>query len=243
MNTPGASHQYWDELAAGHALHALSDAEEAAFTEHLATCKRCAASLSDHELVAAQLGSIAHYREPSDADDAPTWDQLRDAVIGAPLPTVSDLAARRRRYRGSRRVLAAAAAVVVLAGGGVAIWRVSGAGGGAGCSASEGCHVVELDAAAGARMASVVVRQDRVTVQPTSNMPTAPAGKVYVLWQVPRMAQATPISEFTAAPGSAAPTGVLRTAYVDTQQFAVSLESRAHLPRTPSNDLASGLAG
>jgi hypothetical protein len=246
MSEPTSVHRYWDELAAGHALHGLSDEEEAAFAEHLATCERCAASLSDHELVAAQLGAIAHYREPGDDAGAPSWEQVRDAVVGTARPSdpdVADLGARRRRYQASRRVLAAAAAVVVVAGGGVAIWRAAGSGGGTGCRASAGCHVVELDAAAGPRMAAVIVEHERVVVQPTSNMPAAPAGKVYVLWQVPRAAQATPVSEFTARPGSAPETGVLRTAYAQTQQFAVSLESQAHVPSSPSNDLASGIAG
>jgi hypothetical protein len=235
-------HEYWDELAAGYALHGLAADEEVLFVDHLQTCDECAASVTDHELVAAQLGSIAHYRETD--GEAPSWESMRSAVVGA-NPKVSnlvDLSAHRRRYELSRRTLAAAAAVVVVAGGGIATWQLSSGGGSSDCSASAGCHVVQLDAAAGRSLASLVVRNDAVTLTPT-NMPPAPVGKVYVLWQVPRDAQATPISEFTDGTGGQAARGNLNVAYSDTQQFAVSLEKATPTPPSaPSNSLASGLA-
>jgi anti-sigma-K factor RskA len=234
-------HEHWDELAAGYVLHGLPPDEQASFVNHLETCARCEESVKEHELVAAQLGTISHYSEP---DGAPSWESMRDAIIGSkpvPLPAeVTDLSAHRRRYTVSRRVLAAAAAVVVVAGGGVATWRI--ATGGSSCSASSGCHEINLDAAGGKKLASVMVQNNTVTVTPT-NMPAAPSGKVYVLWQQPRNGRATPLSEFKAAPGSAAPTGDLGAPYSDTAAFAVSLESAAGgPPATPSNTLASGTA-
>jgi anti-sigma-K factor RskA len=237
-------HEHWDELAAGYALHGLAPDEETLFVEHLATCEECKESLKDHDLVAAQLGSIAHYRETDDA--APSWESMRQSIVGAHVAgpddgNVVDLAARRRRYEISRRTLAAAAAVVIVAGGGVLTWHVV-RGGGSTCSASAGCHAIQLDAAQGRSLASLVVRHDGVTLTPT-NMPAAPAGKVYVLWQVPSDAPATPISEFRSGTGGAAATGHLDVAYADTQQFAVSLEpATTSPPKRPSNTLASGLA-
>jgi len=240
-------HEDWDELAAGYALHALAPDEEIVFADHLQTCDECAANVTDHEMVAAQLGSIAHYRETDDA--APSWESMRSAIVGssnaAATATVSnlvDLSARRRRYDVSRRTLAAAAAVVVLAGGGVTIWQLTSNGGSSNCSASDGCHIVQLDAAAGRSLASLVVREDSVTLTPT-NMPAAPAGKTYVLWQVPSDADATPISEFTSGTGGPKATGRLRAAYANTHEFAVSLENAATAPPSaPSGLLASGLA-
>lgn len=233
-------HTYWDELAAGYALHGLSPEEEVLFTDHLATCDECAASVSDHELVAAQLGSIAHYREDA---DAPSWESMRSAIVGTPQDrdtSVVDLSERRRRrYEMSRRTLAAAAAVVVIAGGGVAVWQ-GASGGGAGCSASGGCHAIELDAAGGTRAATLQVRGSTV-VMDTAAMNAAPAGKVYVLWQLPSDKPATPIKEFTA--GSSAGSSVtanLRAPYEDTQGFAVSVESASLPPTIPHNQLASG---
>jgi hypothetical protein len=203
-------HAKWDELAAGHALHALDPAEQAEFDAHLETCAECVAQLDDHEFVAAQLGSISHF---PDTDEAPSWESIRPSIVGerAAGATVTDLAAR-RRYTGLRRSLAAAAAVVVLAGD------------------------------AGSRtLASVTVRANRVTVTPT-DMPAAPAGKVYVLWQLPRNGRATPVAAFAGGKGAKPTTDSLRAAYSQTAAFAVSLESAGPPPPMPSNTLASGTA-
>lgn len=231
-------HGYWDELAAGYALHGLAADEEQAFAGHLGTCEVCAANIRDHEFVAAQLGSIAHYREP--VAEAPSWQSMRSAIVGSPPEDgVSELAARRRRYDLSRRSLAAAAVVVAVAGGGIATWQLT-SGGGSSCAASTGCHRIELDAAGGTAAASLVVRGEHVTMTPTAMTP-APPGRTYVLWQRPRDGRATAIGEFTA--GSPAPvSATLQAPYADTQEFAVSLEPSGPPPATPSNQLASGLA-
>ncbi|HTW20536.1 MAG TPA: anti-sigma factor [Mycobacteriales bacterium] len=226
-------HRRWEELAAGYALHALDPADEAEFEAHLETCPTCAADLSDHEYVAAQLGSISHF---PDVDAAPSWTTIRSTVVGTQASTpVGDLAGR-RRYAVSRRVLAVAAAVVLVAGG-LTAWQV--ASGGSGCSASAGCHTITLDAGKKA-VASVVVRNERVTIEPTA-MPPAPAGKVYVLWQLPRNGTATAIAEFSGAQGNSARTS-LKSPYSDTAAFAVSLEHSGPPPVMPSNTLASGTA-
>jgi anti-sigma-K factor RskA len=232
-------HDYWDELAAGYALHALAPDEEIVFVGHLETCDQCAASVTEHELVAAQLGSISHFPE---SEQAPSWESMRTAIVGerSDGSTVDDLAARRHRYNLSRRVLAAAAAVAIVAGGGIATWRLTSNSGGH-CSASTGCHVIQLDAVAGRSEASLVVHNNVVTLTPTG-MPTAPVGKTYVLWQLPRNGRATPVSEFTAGVGASSATGHLTFAYSDTAAFAVSVESAGTPPPSPSNTLASGTA-
>jgi anti-sigma-K factor RskA len=227
-------HEQWDELAAGYALDSLSAEDETLFVAHLETCAECASSLKEHELVAAQLGSISHFH---DNDEAPSWESMRAAILGdsAEVTPVSDLAARRRRYNVSRRVLAAAAAVVIIAAGGITAWRLTS---GSSCAASSGCRQIQLDAS-GKTLASLVVRNNAVTVTP-SNMPPAPAGKIYVLWQQPRTGPASPLSEFTA--GTKAPAhATLMAPYAQTAAFAVSLENAtATPPSTPSNTLASG---
>jgi anti-sigma-K factor RskA len=227
-------HEQWDELAAGYALHGLTPEDEAVFLAHLDTCAECVASLKQHDLVAAQLGSISHYQD----DEAPSWESMRTAILGprTEATPVADLDDRRRRYNLSRRVLAAAAAVVIVAGGGIAIWRVASSGS-SNCSASSGCHQVQL-AASGRTLAKVVVHGTSVTVTPT-NMPAAPAGKTYVLWQQPRSGAATPIGEFTAS-SSAPLTVALRTPFAQISAFAVSLEKSGPPPATPTDMLASG---
>jgi Anti-sigma-K factor rskA/Putative zinc-finger len=229
------SHDEWDELAAGYALHGLSPEDEALFIAHLASCPECTTSLNEHELVAAQLGSISHYQ---DDDEAPSWESMRAAILGdrAAVPAVADLAAQRRRYNVSRRILAAAAAVVIVAGGGIAVWQLTS--GGSSCSASAGCHKIQLDAS-GKTLASVIVRNNAVTVTPT-DMPAAPSGKVYVLWQLPRSGRATPLGEFTAGSKAPVSAGLLHAPYGATTAFAVSLEPSGTPPATPSNMLATG---
>jgi anti-sigma-K factor RskA len=233
-------HEHWAELAAGHVLHGLTPEEEAAFVAHLPSCEACQASVDDHELVAAQLGSISYF-DGSD-ESLPAWESMRSAVVGerSPMQNVVDLAARRRRYQVSRRALAVAAAAAVVVGGGIVTWQQTN--GRTSCKVSAGCHVVHLDAAKGRSVISLTIRDNQVTVTPT-DMPAAPNGKIYVLWQEARNAHPTPISEFNTGTGSAA-NGELRVAYADTQQFAVSLEQDTIVPPSaPSNTIASGLAG
>jgi anti-sigma-K factor RskA len=250
-----SNHEFWDELAAGYALRALAPDEEMQFETHLATCAECSAALADHEMVAAQLGSIAHYRETS--DDPPSWESMRESILGGTVDgalddtdvavetygpvEVDELAARRQRFRGSRRILAAAAAVIVIAGGGVAIWQATTSSSSS-CSASPGCHTISLDAAGGTQAATVEVRDNTVTM-PTADMPTAPAGKIYVLWELPRNGQATPIATFNVGDGSALPTATLQSPYADISGFAISEEdAQGAPPEAPSNTLAQGVA-
>lgn len=230
------SHEEWDELAAGFALDALEADEELAFTEHLATCERCLANVDDHQLVAAQLGAIAH---PDISAEPPSWAAIRGSVIGSPA-AVTDLADRRRRYEGSRRFLAVAAAAIVIAGGGVAIWQ-STTGGGGSCSASSGCHSIELDAAGGHPAAELTVTGNTISMT-TGGMTAAPTGKMYVLWQLPRDGKAEPLATFTADDTRAVTTNLL-SPYADTTGFAVSEETAAtQPPQAPSNQLATGNA-
>lgn len=229
------SHEAWDELAAGYALDALEADEEVMFAEHLATCERCRANVDDHQLVAAQLGAIAH----PDVSAEPSWDAIRTSVIGTPA-AITDLADRRRRYDLSRRSLAAAATAVVIAGGGIAIWQTA-TGGGTSCAASSGCHSIELDAAGGHPAARLTVKGSSVTMT-TKGMTAAPVGKMYVLWQLPRDGRAEPLTTFTAG-GTSNVTTSLRSPYPDTTGFAVSEEPVApQPPATPSNQLATGNA-
>jgi anti-sigma-K factor RskA len=243
-----ADHVVWDELAAGHALDALSPDEELTFTAHIETCKRCQASVDDHSLVAAQLGALAMPEQPL---EPPSWASIRTAVMGAnpddaagrdDLPAsvadVVDLSDRRRRYAGSRRVLAAAAAVVVIAVGGVVVWHAeSGSSSpGVSCGSTPGCHTVALDNDSGVRAASLTVQGDVITMTPT-NMSPAPAGSEYVLWQVPADGRPIAVKVFTKTGSGAVATATTRVAYSDTTSFAVSQERSGPVPPSPTTPL------
>ena len=69
-------HEAFDELAVGWALHALEPGDEAAFTEHLASCRRCALTVAETSEVMAVLAADLPPAEPS----AALRDRVRSAV-------------------------------------------------------------------------------------------------------------------------------------------------------------------
>jgi len=262
MTMPDFDHTRWDELAAGYALDALEPDEELEFTTHLAGCARCVAVLDQHEFVAAQLGALA----AGDRADTPAWATIRAGIVGnappqpssvtkvvisAPEKTTSvaldekgaartdELAERRR----SRRpvLLSAAAGVVLLAVAGVIGWQVSGStstpASVAACRHDSGCSVVALRA--GSREAAVaLVSSGQVRVQPV-HMPAVGPGQAYVLWQLPKSGPPQPIGEFRDASGETTALPLVAT-YDATAAFAISIESDAKAPTSPSQVMALG---
>lgn len=250
-----AGHDDWDELAAGHALNALTPEEETTFLAHLETCDRCRASVDDHAFVAAQLGAIAMPEEPV---ETPSWASIRSSIItdepSVPEPNpassadVVHLAARRYRYAVSRRVLAAAAAVVVLAGGGIIAWRVTSGGSStaspsaASCGSAPDCHAISLESSSGTEAAALSIKGDQITMVPT-NMKPAPAGKEYVLWQLPADGRPVAVKVFTSTGAQAVAHASTAVPYSDTASFAVSEESAGAAPSSPTTPLlAEGTA-
>ena len=226
-----SDHEHWEELAAGYALSALEPAEEAEFLAHLDGCGSCPEVLAEHDLVAAQLGTLV------DSAEAPAWSRIRPAVI--PEAQVVPLAARRRRT--PALLGAAAAAALVLAGTAVAL-----SGGSepstqqralTACAASSTCHVVHL-----ADAASIVVDTDGARMLPT-HMAPAPAGQVYVLWQLPRDGRPTMVATLEdTKDGAVGPAHALPLAYEQTAAFGVSLEPATSVPTQPTKVLVVGTA-
>lgn len=236
------THAEWDELAAGHSLHALDAEDEARFLVHLAECERCARTLDDYNLVAAQLGALAD----GELDEAPSWNRIRTAILDEPPPVT----VLRPRRPVATRFVAAAAAVVTLAAVGVAGWQLSTGRGSSGtsnlsalvtaCQQQVGCRAIRLHTSDGANPAAVVVNGDRVSVVPMA-MSAAPVGRTYVLWQMPRDGGPLPVSEFreTTRETASAP---LPSAYADTAAFAISIEPAAAPPSKPTDVIAVGTA-
>jgi hypothetical protein len=240
-------HETWEQLAAGHALHALEPADEAMFLEHLGECPLCRAAVDDYSLVAAQLGSLAE----SEADEAPDWQHLRAGIISEPdteapvAAQVVDLDSRRRR--GFRLLTAAAAALVVI--GGAVVWRTAGRSSGTShaavaaitaCEKQPGCRLIRLRTSAGVTPAAVVVDAERVSVVPLK-MSTPPLGKTYVLWQMPRDGGPIAVAEFR-DPDKQTAASALPAPYADTAAFAVSEEQSTTRPVRPTDVLAVGNA-
>jgi anti-sigma-K factor RskA len=232
------SHDEWDELAAGYALHALEPDEEQRFTEHLATCAECAATLGDHELVAAQLGSLAYDSEGS--EEPPSWRAIRGGVVGdAPVSLVERRTARRKQpwlLGAAAAVVAAVAAVVIVSqtmgGSAPASTRAISS-----CRHMTGCSVVSLHTATGGAPGVVLVSAGKATMVPLAMKP-APAGSQYVLWQMLRTGAPVPVADFRS--GSDLQTAPLVMAYADTAAFAISVEPASAPPSQPTNVIAIG---
>lgn len=133
MTRPDA-HARFEELAAGHALHALEPEDEQVFLSHLAACARCERDLVEHET------TLAHLAYAPDAAEPPPGllDGIRAGVLAsgrsatfpdsaaAPAPVSLEDARRRRDASRVHRAatwtgIAAAATLVVSLG----VWNTS----------------------------------------------------------------------------------------------------------------------
>jgi anti-sigma-K factor RskA len=228
-----SDHERWDELAAGHALDALEPEETETFTAHLAECRRCQQAVDEHAFVAAQLGTLL-----SDDDEAPSWKQVRRGVL--PEPPVSLDAERSRRQR-SARLVAVAASVVVLLVTAIAVLLAADRSPSsqeqvlALCAASTSCHVVHLQG-----RADVVVTDASVRVLPKS-LGEPPAGRVFVLWQLPRDGRPTMVGILqTTADGTVGESHPLALPYDSTAAFGVSSEPASVVPTAPTDVVVLG---
>lgn len=234
MAEPGpAGHERWDELAAGHALHALEPAEAAEFDRHRPGCTRCQATYDEMSFVAAGLGALA----ASDAAGAPSWRRMRAGIVG-PVPAPSP-----RRERSGRWLAPAAAVATALAAAAVIGVVVTGGGSpsltAASCARDAGCHQVVLRTPGGRDAATVLVRGRTATISSVA-IGAPPAGREWVLWQVPRGGGPVFVRSFGAAP---TPAPSLSTTYAGTASFALSQEPAGTRPAQPTQVVATGPAG
>ena len=123
MNRHDPSHELFEELAAGHALHALEPEDEHLFLLHAAGCARCERSLVVHSETAAHL---AYGAGPAELPEG-LFDRIRAAVVAesgeqvfGPAPALAPVvplsSARRRRLPRTTSLVAAAAAVALVTG-------------------------------------------------------------------------------------------------------------------------------
>jgi anti-sigma factor RsiW len=97
---PGADHTAFEELAVGHALHALEPEDDLRFRAHLSACAACERAVAEH----AQTLSALAYAAPSAEPPPAVLEGIR-AGLATPAPVAGadlasggdDLAARRRR--------------------------------------------------------------------------------------------------------------------------------------------------
>ena len=172
------SHEEIQELLGAYALDAVDDDERDVVDDHLTTCVRCRAEVSDHRETAALLAFSG--------EDAPTgvWDRIASTLDASPPRAPLELTRARPRarqgaaWRSWRPTGVAAAAAVVIS---VLALGVALRGGGDGSpSVPDGPRVV-LTSGDGRHSADIVVASGRGFVV-NDNLPALPEGQVYQLW-------------------------------------------------------------
>lgn len=258
MSGPG--HAEFEELAAGYVLYALEPADEQRFRWHAAQCPHCQQVMARFADVAAALADAAPPAEPSaqlgeriltaiQAGPQPGGPGSARLAVPAPRPEalppeVTPLQPRQRQRR-ARWAAAAAAAAIVAAGG---IWAgLAATSGGppaplAACAKPHACLQVPLVAAATHREAAKVIVLGREVWMQSVAMTSAPAGHVYVLWQITAAHQPRAVGAFNVRAGARGPirVGNLAAPPLGTAGFAVSVEHGRTIPATPSHVIAIG---
>lgn len=108
-------HAMFDELAAGHALHALDEIEAEVFAAHLQGCVRCEEAVRE---LSATAGELAYAAYDSQAPEPPAslLHRIRAEVAGTPQQRdeLSQRRASRQRFARTGAALSAAAGVALV---------------------------------------------------------------------------------------------------------------------------------
>ncbi len=246
---PPDDHDVWAELAAGHALSALDDTDEAGYLEHAATCSTCRDLERDLSDVMAELAHVVPAVAPPASLKASIMRSI-DEEVSRTNPVIA-IAGRRPKRSATpdrsalgavtrSRVLGvplwvASVAAAVIAVGLIAVWVIPGSKGesiAARCAAVN-CPVISLTDA-GQSVATVMVLDDVAYLDP-HGLPATPTGDEYVLWSVPQNGPPTPIAGISTDPRSGPVKVGGFTAPISTVTgFAVSKEHGTSLPSVPS---------
>ncbi|MEU6136072.1 anti-sigma factor [Nocardioides sp. NPDC047086] len=182
-------------LSGAYAVDALDDIERARFEEHLAVCADCRDEVASLRESAWELGGLTDTAPPPELRDRllagikeirPLPPETTASREDAPHPSAAD--SGRRRF-GWRTFAAAAAVLAVVGTGAVTVVElVRDDDSSQTMSAAErvlsakDATTVAVDLPGDARARVVRSVSENRAVLVTSDMPAAPAGKVYELW-------------------------------------------------------------
>lgn len=252
-----AGHDEFEELAAGHALHALEPADEHAFLTHMETCADCRRSLAEFSELAAGL-AISSAEEPAQEPPPQLWNSIHQHVLDDDHEQANDgiaasVGAARPRRTSRRNWLSAAAAAVVVAAG-VTGWQLSSGGHGshdtvqtalANCRHSAGCRVVQLTNSQNVRETAYLMISGQDVQVATETLPAIDTSRqTYVLWQMPQDGRPTGVVAFAVSSSHSATVahGTLPQTYDSTTAFAISREAGTTIPAQPGILVAIGAA-
>jgi hypothetical protein len=252
---PPDDHALWSELAAGHAMSSLDDADEAMYLHHAASCEVCRDLERDLSDVLADLAQVPAAVTPPPALKASIMAAVRDDDAGrvisitgrreVPEPVGLTLVAGSGEavLRPARRLRAMPAWIAGVAAAVVAItlvivWVVPGhksASIAARC-ARVNCPVITLTGA-GQSVAAVMVLDNAAYLDP-HGLPPTPAGDVYVLWSISQGKAPVGVAALHTVPTSGpVRAGAFTTPIADVTGFAVTEEHGDSVPATPSEHL------
>ena len=252
-------HASWEELAVGHALHALEPEDEETFLAHLRGCARCERLLDDARAAAADLAYAAPSLEPP--------EQLRRRISAIPgaehRPSAVPRVARRPRVsrlpavpRGSWLAVAAGLVLVVALG----VWNLVLHTDNAAksreldrrlavleCVEDSACRQVPLaDPETGVARGAVLVRGGTVDVVVDGLPPNDRQSTSYVLWQAGKSGDtmhAVGAFDITCRSQCVVPLDdTLPLPWSPDTVFAISHEATRIPPQSPSAPVAVGSA-
>ena len=237
-------HEEWSELAVGHALSSLDDADEATYLEHAASCKTCRELEREFSETLGDLALAAPTVLPPPSLKASIMaaigdDESRGAAV-IPIDRGRESAgARARKIPLWIGGVAAAVVAIALAAVFVIAPGHKHASIAARCAAVN-CPTITLTGG-GQSVAAVMVLDNTAYIDP-HGLPATPKGDVYVLWAL--STGKTPVgvgalhTEPTSGPVRA---GTFTTPIGNVSGFAVTEEQGTVVPPTPSEHvLAQG---
>ena len=239
MTSVPEEHEEWSELAVGHALSSLDDADEATYLEHAASCESCRELEREFSETLADLALVAPTVAPPPSLKASIMaaigeDNSHSGVV-IPIDRHAD-AGRPRARKIAAWVAGVAAAVVAIAL--VAVWVVPGhkqASIAARCAAVN-CPVVTLTGG-GQSVAAVMVLDHTAYIDP-HGLPPTPKGDVYVLWALSSGKTPVGVAALHTVPTSGpVRAGTFTTPIANVSGFAVTEERGDAIPATPSEHL------
>jgi len=232
-------HEEWSELAVGHALSSLDDADEAMYLEHAASCETCRELEREFSETLADLALVAPKVTPPPTLKASIMaaigdDESHRAVVIPIDRRGGSVSSRARKI--PLWVAGVAAAVVALAL--VEVWVVPGhkqASIAARCAAVN-CPVITLTGG-GQSVAAVMVLDDTAYIDP-HGLPATPKGDVYVLWALSSGKTPVGVAALHTVPTSGpVRAGTFTTPIGNVSGFAVTEEQGDAVPATPSEHL------
>ncbi len=253
MNTD-EDHERWAELAAGHVLSSLDDADQALYVEHAALCSSCqelerelSATLADLAQVPAQVtppSSLkASIMRAVIEDDGKHTAPVVSIGGRSPVIDITDVRPGSRKAINKHAWLTAVAAAGVVIAATVVGVNLTGhqqASVATRC-AKEHCPTVALRAD-GHQVATVMVLGKIAYVQ-ADGLPETPRGDSYVLWRIsdgqPPVGIAAVRTRPTSGPVKVGSVPVLVSAVTT---FALSEENGDSVPAAPTDVIAQGNA-